>query len=67
MRKGSMAVTNANSDEAQIRSLLDARVKAVRAKDVEGATGSISAEWIIAHEHNSVPLDVGTGKASLGL
>jgi len=150
MRKGSMPVANTNSDEAQIRSLLEARIKAVRAKDVEGATGNISAEivlfdvvdplryigsdalkkrtatwfssfdgpigfgirdltiaagndiafsyglnhvtatttdgtklnmwwratvcyrkirgkWIVTHEHNSVPFDVGTGKASLGL
>jgi hypothetical protein len=43
MRKGSMPVANTNSDEAQIHSLLEARITAVRAKDVKGATGSISA------------------------
>jgi len=151
MRKGSMPATNAKAnDEVQIRSLIEARIKAIRAKDVEGATGSISEEivlfdvvdplrsigsdalkkraatwfssfdgsigfeirdlaiaaandiafsyglnhvsattmdgtklemwwrttvcyrkirdkWIVTHEHNSVPFDVGTGKASLEL
>jgi ketosteroid isomerase-like protein len=151
MRKGSMPATNAKaSGEVQIRSLIEARIKAIRAKDVEGATGSISEEivlfdvvaplrsigsgalkkrattwfssfdgsigfeirdlaiaaandiafsyglshvsattmdgrklemwwrsticyrkirdkWIVTHEHNSVPFDVGTGKASLEL
>jgi ketosteroid isomerase-like protein len=151
MKKGSMPVTNTKAnDQAQIRSLIEARIKAIRAKDIEGATGSISAEimlfdvvgplryigsdalnkraatwfssfdgpigfeirdltiaadndiafsyglnhvsattidgtkldmwwratvcyrkirgkWIATHEHNSVPFDVGTGKASLGL
>jgi hypothetical protein len=48
MRKGSMPATNAKaSGEVQIRSLIEAWIKAIRAKDVEGATGSISEEIVL--------------------
>ena len=47
------------SDEAQIRTLIDARAKAVRAKDLAGAMANVA--------HNSAPFDPGTGRASLDL
>jgi len=52
----SRARTAAN-DEAEIRQLLDRWGKAFRAKDINA----------VSHEHNSVPFNVETGKASLDL
>jgi ketosteroid isomerase-like protein len=61
MRKGSMPATNAKaSGEVQIRSLIEARIKAIRAKDVEGATGSIS-EGIVLFDVVAPLRSIGSG------
>ena len=53
----------------QIRALIDDRVRAVAAKGVEATMGLQKTDgvWVITHEHNSVPFDAESGKASLDL
>jgi hypothetical protein len=55
------------SDEAQIRDMIDSWTVALRDKDIEARSAQDRRPLNGHHKHSSMPLDVVSGKASVGL